>query len=380
MDELTFDESLSMSHAVARGYVPAVDAAALTCLPVLPDSSLAVLKRPVFADDRAVALARHETSVGSIATIVLPIAANAVYAEKERLGRLVRSGFEEADRVGARVVSLTGLIPSATNLGRDLDLGDRLPSMTTGHATTVSAVVMMLADAIAAAGLDLGAETLAFVGVGSIGAATVRLALTVLPKPRRVLLCDVYHSQPRVEQLAREVNEAFDLPVDVAIGSPSAVSELVYGARIVVGATNVPNVLDVTRLLPGSVLIDDSAPHCFDVAVAAARVESRGDLVVSEGGLVRSPTRLDHRVFLPKRARHGAELLITSTLRQQAFAADQVMGCVLSAALSAGTPALPVTVGAVSPHDALTHYQALRALGFSAPPPQCDAIRFAVAR
>jgi len=163
---------------------------------------------------------------------------------------------------------------------------------------------------------------------------------------------------------------------EVALRISHAVSERVYEARVVVGATNVPNVLDVNRLKPGSVLIDDSAPHCFDVAQAALRLQQQGDLVVSEGGLVRSPTVLSHRVFLPKRARQGAELLITRTLRQQAFAEDQIMGCVLSSALSAGSLALPCSVGPVIAGDALAHYHALRALHFAAPVPQCDSLRF----
>ena len=37
----------------------------------------------------------------------------------------------------------------------------------------------------------------------------------------------------------------------------------VYEASFVVGATNAPDILDVDRLQPGTLIVDDSAPHCF---------------------------------------------------------------------------------------------------------------------
>jgi hypothetical protein len=377
MSDVVVDLSGSLCHAVTRGYLPPVDGAAIACLPDLPDAVRLALEQTVFRSGKPVALARHETPVGSIALIVLPLRAREVYSERARLRTLCGQALEEAARVGAGVVSLTGMIPSATRLGLDVERSDpRLPEITTGHATTVSAVVMMLADGLQHAGVDLSRETLACVGVGSIGAAALQLALRVLPKPERILLCDVFQAKPRLDALAESISRQHDVEVEVAIGDADSVSDRVYTARVVVGATNVPNVLDPRRLRSNSILIDDSAPHCFDVALARERWQSSGDLSISEGGLVRSPERLRHRLFLPASIRDRTASLLTSTLRQQAFAPDQIMGCVLSSALSARADALPRTLGPVDPADALTHYHALRALRFTAPPPQCDAQRF----
>lgn len=379
MSEVVIDPSGSFSHAVTRGHLPPADGAAIACLPQLPVEVRTALDRTLFAAGKPVALARHETPVGSIALIVLPLPVSEVYNQRERLRQLCGLALAEAARVGARVVSLTGMIPSATRLGLDLssEADANLLELTTGHATTVSAVVMMLADGVRSAGVELSQETLAFVGVGSIGAAALDLALRVLPKPKRVLLCDVFQAKPRLIALSQSISQEFGVEVELAISAGDTVSERVYDARVIVGATNVPNVLDARRLRPGSLLIDDSAPHCFDVEVARARWAADGDILISEGGLVRSRERLSHRIFLPARIRDRAEQLITGTLRQQAFAPDQIMGCVLSSALSAQADALPRTLGPVEPAHALEHYHALRALGFSAPPPQCDAQRFA---
>lgn len=377
ISDVIVDPCGSFSHAVTRGFLPPVDGAAIACLPELPDAVRAALEHTVFRSGKPVALACHETPVGSIALIVLPLRARDVYSDRGRLRTLCNLALEEAARVGAAVVSLTGLIPSATRLGLDLLHTDsRLPEITTGHATTVSAVVMMLSDGLDSAGVDLSRETLACVGVGSIGAAALQLALRVLPEPRRILLSDVFQAKARLEALAESISSNFDVEVELAIGNADSVSDEVYSARVIVGATNVPNVLDARRLRPSSILIDDSAPHCFDVAVARARWESAGDLLISEGGLVRSPERLSHRLFLPASIRDRTASLLTGTLRQQAFAPDQIMGCVLSSALSARAEPLPRTLGVVDPADALEHYEALRALRFTAPPPQCDAQRF----
>ena len=61
-------------------------------------------------------------------------------------------------QIGAATVSLTGLLPSATDYGRDLAealAGQDLPRITTGHATTTSAVVLAVRRALEEAGRDL---------------------------------------------------------------------------------------------------------------------------------------------------------------------------------------------------------------------------------
>jgi hypothetical protein len=213
--------------------------------------------------------------------------------------------------------------------------------------------------------------------VGSIGAAALWLALRVLPRPAKVVLCDLFFAKPRLEAFARSVAEEFGVEVEVAIAPANRVPEQVYDARVIVGATNVANVLDARRLRAGTVLIDDSAPHCFDITVARARAQAQGDILVSEGGLVRSPTPLRHRLFVPLRARAVVEQLVNESLRHQIFAPDQIMGCVLSSALSAAQNPLPRTVGPVDPQHALIHYRALRALDFGAPAPQCETDPYA---
>ena len=349
-----FSEHPSLVSAVTRGHVPPVDAAAIACAFEGTERLLRGRPQP---------LAVHHTPIGRIALIVVPIVARQVYQQRPALLEAIGAAMATANALGASVASLTGLLPSATAYGQRVASP---PQVTTGHATTVSAVIMMLEAGIARAGLDLSQESLAVVGVGSIGRASVDLALTALPHPREVILADVFQSTERLAEVAQTLRERHNVPVRVCLAQPGTVAEPVYESRVIVGATNAPGVLDVWRLRSGTLLVDDSAPHCFDVSQAQDRTRTQQDITIAEGGLLRAPVPLRHEVFMPIRQQSAAQAQIGATMLQQAFARDQIMGCVMSGALSA-RHGLPVTLGLVDPNAAIEHYRALQALGFSAP-------------
>src|SRR6185312_17388864 len=86
----------------------------------------------------------YELPLGRIGVITLPIRGREMFGSP-RVAGLVRKAGELARRRGAKCVSLTGLIPSATDYGRavpDWFGGDAGPRVTTGHATTTAAVVL----------------------------------------------------------------------------------------------------------------------------------------------------------------------------------------------------------------------------------------------
>jgi predicted amino acid dehydrogenase len=371
-DLLRIESYPSLRHAVVRGLVEPVAAAAIAYIPPLPGGRDAMLRRELFARGRPAAVAVHQTPVGSIGLVAIPTPYEALYADRRELLRQLLLALEEAGHIGARVVSLTGLIPSATGLGEALEAvrPAELPAITTGHATTVSAVVLALQAALDLAGADLRDEEVAYLGLGSIGAAALRLAMNVLPPPRAVLLCDLYSSRERLSALAAEIEGL--TRVEVVFAGEQGVPDRVYDARVIVGATNVPSVLDVDRLAPGTIVVDDSAPHCFDTERMLARVERTGDVLAHEGGLVRSRTPIAHSLFLPDGIRARARDIVEGLLSQQALAHDQIMGCVLSSALSASSPDLPRTIGAVDAAAAEAHFRALQSGGFGAPRFQCD--------
>jgi predicted amino acid dehydrogenase len=279
----------------------------------------------------------------------------------------VQAAADYAGRLGARTAALTGLIPAVTDFGRALTPRPGL-AITTGHATTASAVLLTAMSAAQAVGRNLRDEAVAFVGLGAIGSATLRLMLDRTIHPRRLILCDVPARRPELARLADEVRTDFGYGGDIEIAAaPGAVPDEVYRSRFIIGATNVPGVLEIERLAPGTVVIDDSFPHCFDVDEAIDRTRLRGDVLPVEGGLVSPVGAIEWTVTLPANIaavlghHYGAGLLPDSSA---------VTGCILSSLLSQ-THGAPASTGPVSVTACRDHWQALNQLGIGAAPLRC---------
>ena len=77
------------------------------------------------------------------------------------------------------------------------------------------------------------------------------------------------------------------------------VNNSVYESSLIIGATNVSNILDIARLKPGTLLIDDSGPHCFDKKAAVERLQKSADILFTEGGVLESSVPLEKMFYLP---------------------------------------------------------------------------------
>jgi len=88
--------------------------------------------------------------------------------------------------------------------------------------------------------------------------------------------------------------------IQTTSGGPSIPDEL-YECTFIVGATNVPNVYDVFKAKPGTILVDDSFPHCFDSHKAFQRFNERSDVLFSEGGPIRDTIgKMGRNCFIAK--------------------------------------------------------------------------------
>ncbi len=329
----------------------------------------------VWCDDLPTLKGVLDTPLGRIGSITLPVLTSEVYDDQDRLVREIIGALEIAGALGVRVVSLTGLLPSATGYGEAVvrALGGRtdLPALSTGHATTTSAVVLAIRKIAEEAGRDLRGERVAFLGLGSVGTATLRLMLQCLPHPREIALCDVYSKLAGLEALAHELEQTWGYRGTVRIlEAQTAAPPQIYESTLIVGATNVSNILDVDRLQPGTLLVDDSAPHCFDPALATARFEERGDILFTEGGVLRSPAPIGAAKYLPQVAEAHMDAAALERFAQH----DpwHIMGCVFSGLLSTRYPDLTPTVGMIDPRAASLHYSRLDQLGFLAARLHCE--------
>ena len=314
-----------------------------------------------------------ETPWGRIAGLSLPWLDAELYRDRGALVESVLDALSIAGRMGAQTVSLAGLLPSATDYGEAVTraTGHRrgLPRVSTGHATTTAAVVMAIENGLRLGGRELAAERVGLIGAGSIGASTLRLMLRCLPHPHEVILCDVPAKHAALTSLQRDiVDNGFQGRVRVVTSTTSAPSEM-YEATLVVGATNVPDVLDIRRVSPGTIIVDDSAPHCFDPVLAVRRFEEHADILFTEGGVLHSPQPITQllywdpewaRVMYSKRGDGG-----------EAASPFPITGCALSGLLSVRFEELPPTIGPVDGASCLRHHAALGRLGLRAAPLRC---------
>ncbi|GIE31837.1 hypothetical protein Ait01nite_048820 [Actinoplanes italicus] len=328
------------------GYLPAPEQ--WTGLPadirrMLPRLDRETVRGLVFPDGRPRLLEITETRLGRSGFVALPRFADELGAPG--LAEHTAAAVDLAAEHGARTVSLAGMIPAGTGYGTAvlpyIGIGTNL---TTGHAVTAAAVVRTVLAALAARDRKLGDCVVAVLGMGSIGTSSLSLLLARGEPPAGLILCDLPAAAARLTALAGP------LGAEVAT-SPDAV----YRADVIVAATSSgPGTLDVDRLKPGTILVDDSFPHCFDTGRALARMRDRGDVLIVGGGLLAcGETRHEVAEGLPD-VRHQLP--------------GSMASCRLESLLHASVPGLPLVHGPVTPEHAAAYWDALDAAGVGAAP------------
>jgi predicted amino acid dehydrogenase len=356
----------------ATGKIAPVHAAALGYLPsdLLQDTGLSrseVIRR--WCDDLPTLSTVMETSLGRIAVIRLPRFSFELYNDQQDLVRTIVEALEIAARIGARTVSLAGLLPSATDYGRAVATAisgrKDLPTISTGHATTASTVVLTIRRILEEGGRNLARERVGFLGMGSIGPASLRLMLKCLPHPVEIILCDVYRKLDSLETIRQELVSELGFRGAVRIlESRAEIPPELYDATLIIGATNVPEILDINRVTSGTMIVDDSAPHCFTLRDAIQRFRGHEDILFTEGGVLRLPHPIDQLRYLSLSAEQ-----VMNPAGREAFARHnpfQIGGCVFSGLLSSCFEDLEPTVGLVDGSSCLRHYERLGQLGFQA--------------
>ena len=320
----------------------------------------------------------YETSFGRIALIMLPRLGAELYKDQEVLSRHILEAMELAARMGAKNVSLTGLIPSATDYGRMVEEWanghDHIPSITTGHATTTATIIKSIDGLLAETNRDFSSECVCILGLGSIGYATLRLMLEVLPHPSGLVLCDLFKKQEALEEIRRELEGELGFKGEIRIETTKGrLPDAVYDATFILGATNVPGILDVERLQPGSLIVDDSFPPCFRVFDAIKRLETHHDFLFTTGGLLRLEEEIKETIFLPSGTASLLEELGGNQLLELAGRdSREITGCILSSLLTGRSPEIKPTLGPVSLQDSLAHFNLLQSPEFGAARPQCE--------
>jgi len=145
----------------------------------------------------------------------------------------------------------------------------------------------------------------------------------------------------------------------------------VYQCRLIIGATNMPGVLDVRKLTAGTIVVDDSFPHCFDSESAVQRMMTHKDVLLIDGGFVSPQEPIEWTLAFPEHVPSRFDALFgTSLLPFQNGTA--ITGCILSALLSKKFGAT-ASVGPVELEVCREHSDVLSRLGIGAAPLRCGS-------
>ena len=308
-----------------------------------------------------------QTRWGCIANIILPIYNHEIYIDQSRTIQKILEGLQYAKNLGAGCVSLTGILPSATDYGNLLHEAMTkdakiYPSFTTGHATTTAAVILNLEKLLKRAGRRFEDQRVGFLGLGSIGLSSLELALEVLGLPRSLILADISSKKNDLIFLAEKLKKR-GIFVSVLFCDHKVPDDF-YGSDLIIGASNVPNILNVSQLKPGSLIVDDSGPYCFDPQKAIARIKKRKDILITQGGGLNMPCEIKETKYMARELSDSA--ILSPFLRRRP---SEITGCIFSGLMSFVFEDISPTVGHISPKESFKHYSKLEDLSLEAPEP-----------
>lgn len=267
---------------------------------------------------------------------------------------------------GAAQVCLGGLIGGLTKYGERIRAtAERLNlEVTTGHAATAISIVQLYRKSLSEMRLRASDLKVAVLGVGSVGAAVARGIVQRGPAPGALTLIDIPQKRGRLDVLAGQYRRlGIETEVEVTnTRGQLAEDTACYDADVIICAVSTANVLDVDRVRPGTILIDDSQPHCFSRKAAWARLERRGDIVPCDAGLVQS-NGIGWRSFFDFGfADNGPEGSVIA------------WSCLVEGMLRLMRPGtLPSTIGEPAWETFELYFDAFEWGGFGAPTLQCDA-------
>ncbi|MGR3221026.1 MAG: amino acid adenylation domain-containing protein [Candidatus Anammoxibacter sp.] len=361
-----------LDELIASGRIAAVDSVALEYFPdnlieQLNGDRSEIINR--WCQKLPVVFAVTETFLGRIASIILPFFASELFNDRSGLTSSILQALDMADKIGSRVVSLTGYLSSATNYGQNIVSAmiaeTNLPKITTGHGTITATLIMNVERILKESHRRLEDEKVGIVGLGSIGTAALRLMLKCLPHPKEIMLFDVYQNSALLENVKQQVKRDFNFcGVVCALQATQEIPDEFYNSTLIVGATNVPDILSIEKIKPGTLIVNDSGRTCFNLDTAIQRCERQKDILFTEGDVLNSPIPATRSIYLPPFVED--ELNETHLKSLVEFHPDLITGCVLSSLLSARFDEIKSITGTVASDSCLQNFQLLKQTGFKA--------------
>lgn len=351
--------------------MPELDAVALTYIPEVL-ASLSGMARDEISErlfqGKPMLSNTYNLDEGRIGVIMLPCYESDFYKNPESVKAPTLAALKMAAEAGAKNVSLTGVIPSTTNHGQDIEAWadgiKDLPAITTGDATRSATIVKSVEGILAEAKRDITGETVTVVGLGSIGFGTLRLMLDLHEHPKHLILCDPYLTDDQMSRIRDQVRDArFRGQVDI-VKNGGALPPEVYDGSLVIASINLPGVLNIDSLKPGTLVVDYSFPPVFRLDAAIKRFSTDHDILFTTGGELKMPGVVGETIYLPNEMDEMEDSVQNGFLKFLGSRdKNEITGCVLVSLLTGLGEDVDPTLGALENDDALAHYHYLEEIG-----------------
>ena len=219
--------------------------------------------------------------------------------------------------------------------------------------------------------MDPSSRTMAILGLGSIGAAFAELLVRSDVMPEQLVLIDTPNRQDHVARFAQRLRSLTDVPIAVestltgGVVPPDSAS---YSSSFLITAVSTPYAIDISRVPPGTILIDDSQPYCWSRTDAWERCVTEQDIAPCEAGLV-DCSSIGYRSYFP----------FDFADEDASGCSHTSWSCLAEGLLLALQPTLPRTLGEPDVHTLELYNQAFDDLGFGVPALQCGKNKLRIA-
>ncbi len=277
--------------------------------------------------------------------------------EEEGLAAVAEAGEHAVVCLGGLTGSLSAYGRKIEGRARELGL-----SLTTGHSVTAISVLRTYLRAVNDLNRNPAYGTMTVVGLGSVGGAFVELLACQDQQPGTLVLVDRPSRGDHLEQLANKLRQHTRMEVRTELTTASGQIEsgsLCYCSNYLITAVSTPYLIDIARLAPGTILVDDSQPYCWCRRQAWERCHGRLDIAPCEAGLV-DCSRIGYCSYFP------------FDFADQGSQGSRISwSCLSEGLLRALERDLPSTLGEPTLEILLEYDAAFLRQGFKTPPLQC---------
>lgn len=278
-----------------------------------------------FCQNRPYALALLETELGNILNITIPIFESDLFIDQAYTVKEIEAAILRASEFNVQRVTLTGLLPSVCTAPYKLfeNTKKSLPRITAGHDSSFITFFFNLEYCLKITKRNITQETLGFLGLGAIGANILKILIKHYEHPKKIILCDLYQNLIKLEFLAELLKNEYHYLGDIIIAdSRGQVPTEFYEATTIIGASNTSDILDITQVQSGTLIIDDSTPPALALSDAITRFESQQDVLYIEAGLLKTSYLIQQTISLPK----GLDVPLFKNDDESCF---EIAGCIL---------------------------------------------------